>query len=80
MTAGQDIPGARSVARQWFDMGAMIHVRDRVVGPFFVDVAGGVLLALVRDYVFSSLEAAEPVHGVPAASGRGELALGLEFR
>jgi hypothetical protein len=80
MTEGEGIPGARRVVRPWFALGAMVHLRDRVVGPFFVDLAGGALFALVRDQVFSYPDAPEAVHRVPLVSGRGELALGFEFR
>jgi hypothetical protein len=81
--AGENIPASQRTTRPWLDIGAMAHLRSRVVMPVFVDLGGGVLFAAVQDHVFldgGPSAAPVPVHTVPAFGGRGEVALGVEFR
>ena len=64
---GADGPSA--CGRRW---------RVRVAGPLFADVGGGLLFALVEDRVYLAPDIT--VYTVPAVGGRGEVAVGVEFR
>lgn len=78
IAAGADVPNAHTELRLWFDLGAMLHARARVAGPLFVDVAGGLLYAATQDWVYLSPDIT--VYTVHAVGGRGEVAVGVEFR
>jgi cell division septation protein DedD len=81
--AGENIPNGHRETRPWFDVGAMAHLRIHLVRGAFVDLGVGVLYAAIEDRVFlqGSPEVPEVnVHTVPTFGGRGEVALGLEFR
>jgi hypothetical protein len=76
--AADNIPNARSVARPWLDVGPMAHLRLGLAGPLFADLAGGTVFEVVRDRVFLSPDVT--VQTVPPLAGRGEIAVGIEFR
>ena len=78
--AGENIPNGHRETRPWFDVGAMAHLRIRVVRSVFVDLGGGVLFAAIEDRVYLQGSPDVSVHTVPTFGGRGEVALGVEFR
>jgi hypothetical protein len=73
-----DVPNGHTELRPWVDLGAMLHVRARVAGPLFVELGGGLLYAVTQDWVF--LAPSIGVYTVPPVGGRGEAAVGVEFR
>jgi hypothetical protein len=77
---GENIAHDHGTVRPWFDVGPMAHLRIRVVRSVFLDLGGGVLFAAVQDRVFLDGSPPVTVDRVPAFGGRGEIALGVEFR
>jgi hypothetical protein len=73
-----NIPGHLTATRAWLDLGPMIHARVSVAGPLFVDVAGGALFNATQDQ--ASFTPNIGVQSVPPFAGRGEAAVGVEFR
>jgi hypothetical protein len=76
--AAENIPGGHGVLRPWLDLGGMAHLRAALGGPVFVDAGGGVVFAVTQDRVYLSPDIT--VYTVRLVGGRGELALGVEFR
>jgi hypothetical protein len=76
--AAENIPGGHGVLRPWLDLGGMAHLRAGLGGSFFVDAGGGVVFAVTQDRVYLSPDIT--VYTVRLVGGRGELALGVEFR
>ena len=75
---GNGVEPARSEARPWLAIGAVVRLRLEVGGPFFAELEGGALGLLVRDRFF--VEPDTLVYRPPAVAANGSFGLGVAFR
>jgi hypothetical protein len=78
VAASDGIPNGHSELRPWLDIGAMMHLRTALGGPAFLDLGGGLLFPVVQDRVYLSPDVT--VYTVHVVGGRGDAAVGVEFR
>src|SRR5262249_51838300 len=76
-TAGQDIPGARSVTRAWLAVAPAAYLRVRLARSFFLELGGNLLFPLIRDRVYLAPDIT--VHEVPPVGAGADLGAGVEF-
>jgi hypothetical protein len=74
---GRDVVPVRSDVRPWFAAGPIGRARLELSGPFFLELEGGVMLAMVRDRFF--VEPGTLVYRAPLVGATTAFALGLAF-
>lgn len=74
---GRDVEPVRSDLRPWFAFGPIARARLELVAPLFLELEGGLLVAVVRDRFF--VEPGTLVYRAPLVGATTAFAVGLVF-
>jgi hypothetical protein len=75
--SGLHVLPSRGETRPWFDAGPLLRARIDAVGPFFLELEGGLAFVVTRDRFF--VEPDVTIHRAPTALGVGAAGAGVSF-